>query len=108
MKKAIAVLIALCMLLCACAGADTTSTTSQVQSSAAPEAETEVDVEALIEEFFSQSAVVDTGLAYDVMPQLDGEIPAGTTVVTLTTNYGDIKIRMFSDIAPTAAPRWPL
>jgi len=105
MKKMIAVIIALTMLLCSCTGSETTaqtsSTVAESSSQAASESE-KIDAKALVEEFFAEPATVDSGLAADVLPQLDEKIPAGTTLVTLTTTHGDITIRVFPEIAPNA------
>jgi len=106
MKKTIAVMIALAMLLCACSGSKTSSTASTTVSQPSSEASSapaeEIDPKALAEEFFSESAVVDTDLPYDALLQLDEDIPTGATIVTLTTTHGDIKLRMFPEIVPNA------
>ena len=105
MKKAIAVIIVMAMILCSCSGSETSSasqTASQSSSQVSSAPAKEIDPKAMADEFFAESAVVDSGLPYDALPQLEEDIPAGTTIVTLTTSHGDIKLRMFPDIAPNA------
>lgn len=99
MKKILAIMLTLALVLTSCGG--TASSGSSSEESALGSAES-VDKEKLAAEFMERLSENLTVSDIDIEDQLSEDIPAGATVATLTTTHGDIKIRMFPDVAPKA------